>query len=270
MYSLSLVTSAYSPSQQVLPPHYKTLQHFFSPRWYNPKCQSRLLHIVKPFSIQLLVLFQRFSYVSQLWKSVLGFQSIQSNSGTQPLLIPWVLGILPPWRKQLWWKSDHLHPPSIKAKKVWRYTSTSPYAFMALCITYSPLATTCTTCFNIKTSHFVYRVYLCPSNDSKYITVIYTAGNLNPLTMSCQKSLDMDILQMGNDMMITQYACCKPFMVKFLTSMNGRRGPNQINGAWSTPIKALGLEGIDGASEGDIASAFGSTPQYSRLKYMHM
>jgi hypothetical protein len=60
---------------------------------------------------------------------------------------------------------------------------------MALCITYSPLATTCTTCFNIKKSNFVYRAYLCLSYDSKYIPVIYTAGNLNPLTMSCQKIL---------------------------------------------------------------------------------
>jgi hypothetical protein len=60
---------------------------------------------------------------------------------------------------------------------------------MVLCITYSPLATTCTTRFNIKKSNFVYRAYLCPSYDSKYIPVIYTAGNLNPLTMSCQKIL---------------------------------------------------------------------------------
>jgi hypothetical protein len=59
--------------------------------------------------------------------------------------------------------------------------------------------------------------------------------------------------------------------LSFLTSVNGRRGSNQIiNGAWSTPITALVLGCIDGASEGDIASAFGSTPQYSRLKYMHM
>jgi hypothetical protein len=83
--------------------------------------------------------------------------------------------------------------------------------------------------------------------------------------------MGMGILQMGNDMMITQYACRKPFTFKFPDKCEWQKGSNHIiNGAWSTPIKALGLECIDGALEGDIASAFGSTPQYSRLKYMHM
>jgi len=34
----------------------------------------------------------------------------------------------------------------------------------------------------------------------------------------------MDILQMGNDMMITQYACCKPFVVKFPDKCEWQKG----------------------------------------------
>ena len=51
---------------------------------------------------------------------------------------------------------------------------------------------------------------------------------------------------------------------------------NQIKGTWlgmwtgPRPIKALVLGCIDGAQEGGIASALGSTPQVSRLKYTQL
>jgi hypothetical protein len=33
--------------------------------------------------------------------------------------------------KRLWCEADHSHPASAEVKKIWIYTSTPPYAFMA-------------------------------------------------------------------------------------------------------------------------------------------
>jgi hypothetical protein len=49
---------------------------------------------------------------------------------TQPP-IQWVLGALSPEVKWLGCEADHSPPPSVEAKKIWMYTSTPPYAFMA-------------------------------------------------------------------------------------------------------------------------------------------
>ena len=63
---------------------------------------------------------------------------------------------------------------------------------------------------------------------------------------------------------------------RFLKSVNGRTGSTQTRkGTWSTstqagprPIKVLLLECIDGSPDVGTASLLGSTPRYSRLKYM--
>jgi hypothetical protein len=49
---------------------------------------------------------------------------------TQPP-IQWVQGALSPGVKRPRREGDHSPPPSIEVKKIWIYTSTSPYAFMA-------------------------------------------------------------------------------------------------------------------------------------------
>jgi len=62
---------------------------------------------------------------------------------------------------------------------------------------------------------------------------------------------------------------------RFLKSVNGRTGPTQTRkGAWSStqaeprPKKVLLLGCIDGTPDEGTASLLGSTPQYSRIKYM--
>jgi len=57
-----------------------------------------------------------------------------------------------------------------------------------------------------------------------------------------KKSWDMDILQMGNDMMITQYAYSKPFMVKFPDKCEWQKGfkPGNKWGLVNTNKGALG------------------------------
>jgi hypothetical protein len=49
---------------------------------------------------------------------------------TQPP-IPWVPGALSPGVKRPGLESDHSPPASIEVKKIWIYTSTLSYAFMA-------------------------------------------------------------------------------------------------------------------------------------------
>jgi hypothetical protein len=151
-----------------------------------PKCRSCLLHIVKPFSIQFIVLFQRFSCVMvQLWN----VQRIQTKSGTQPLLIPLVLGILPPWEKQLWWNTDHLHPPSIKAKMCGDlpplpHTPSWHQAWPSTVHRQLHIPATL-----ILKNLILFAEHICPTYDSQYISVTYTAENLNPLTLSYQNVL---------------------------------------------------------------------------------
>jgi hypothetical protein len=93
-----------------------------------------------------------------------------------------------------------------------------------------------------------------------------------------KKSRDMEhepILQMGSDRMLPRYAYHKPFTVKFPDKCEWQMGCTQTTkGVWSgtqkgpRPITALVLVFIDGAQEGGTASVLGSTPWYSRLKYM--
>jgi hypothetical protein len=49
---------------------------------------------------------------------------------TQPR-IPWVSGVFPPGVKQQWREDDQSPPATADVKKMWIYTSTSLYAFMA-------------------------------------------------------------------------------------------------------------------------------------------
>jgi hypothetical protein len=52
---------------------------------------------------------------------------------TQPP-IQWVLGALSPGVKRQWREADHSPPASAEVKKIWIYTSTPLYAFMAKCL----------------------------------------------------------------------------------------------------------------------------------------
>jgi hypothetical protein len=56
--------------------------------------------------------------------SRLAFGSIQS-------LIQWILGLLSPGIKRQGREADYSPPASDEVKKMWIYTSTLPYAFMA-------------------------------------------------------------------------------------------------------------------------------------------
>jgi hypothetical protein len=56
--------------------------------------------------------------------------SMLAMGPTQPP-IQWFLGALSPRVKQLGDDTDHILPPTAKIKKLWRYTSIPPYAFMA-------------------------------------------------------------------------------------------------------------------------------------------
>ena len=96
-----------------------------------------------------------------------------------------------------------------------------------------------------------------------------------------KKSRDIEhepILLMGTEKMIQRYAYHKPFKVQrssFLTSTNGRTGFTQIikeawSGTWMGPrlTKALVSECTNGARKRGIDATLGSTPRYSRRKYM--
>jgi hypothetical protein len=52
---------------------------------------------------------------------------------TQPP-IEWVPGTLSPGVKRQGREADHSTPASAEVKKMWFYTSTPPYAFMAYCL----------------------------------------------------------------------------------------------------------------------------------------
>jgi hypothetical protein len=82
------------------------------------------------------------------------------------------------------------------------------------------------------------------------------------------------ILQMGTDRMILRHAHHKPFTVKFpdKCEWQNRFKPDIRKGlAWYTDgsktNKGTGTGVSEGAQERGIASALGSTPQYSKLKY---
>jgi hypothetical protein len=94
-------------------------------------------------------------------------------------------------------------------------------------------------------------------------------------TKKSQEMKHEPTLQMESDRMLLRYAYHKLFTVKFPDKCEWQNGFNPDNkGDWiwcmdgSTTIKALVLGCIDGAQEGGTASVLGSTPWYSRLKYM--
>jgi hypothetical protein len=59
--------------------------------------------------------------------------SISALGSIQPP-IQWVTEALSPGVKRPVLEADHLHPTSADVKKMWMYTSTPPYAFMAWCL----------------------------------------------------------------------------------------------------------------------------------------
>jgi hypothetical protein len=82
------------------------------------------------------------------------------------------------------------------------------------------------------------------------------------------------ILQMGIDKMIPRFVYQKPFTVKFPHKckwQNGFNADKKGGLVWyeerSKTNKVLVLGCTNVAQEGRIASAFGYTPPYSRLKY---
>ena len=83
------------------------------------------------------------------------------------------------------------------------------------------------------------------------------------------------ILQMRSNRILQKHAYHRLFMVKFPNKCAWKNWFNPGNKeAWSGtqagpwPQKAQVLGCIDGAQEGGTVSVFGSTPQYSRMKYM--
>jgi hypothetical protein len=93
-----------------------------------------------------------------------------------------------------------------------------------------------------------------------------------------ETSQDMDhkpILLMGTDQMIPRYAYHKPFKVQLLNNQEwqNRINPHKKGGLAGIqtdprPTKALELGCTNGAGKRGIASLLGSTPRYSRQKYM--
>jgi hypothetical protein len=71
---------------------------------------------------------------------VLGGKNFHFSMSSRPALrttqppIQWVPGTLSPGVKRQGRKADHSPPTSAKVKKMWIYTSTPPYAFMAYCL----------------------------------------------------------------------------------------------------------------------------------------
>jgi hypothetical protein len=58
-------------------------------------------------------------------------QIVQTDSEVHPTFFPMGTGALSPWVKRTGREVDHSPPTSAEVKKMWIYTSTPPYAFMA-------------------------------------------------------------------------------------------------------------------------------------------
>jgi hypothetical protein len=58
-------------------------------------------------------------------------QVVQTGSGVHPTSYPINTGALSPGVKRQGREADHSPPTSAEVKKMWTYTSTPPYAFMA-------------------------------------------------------------------------------------------------------------------------------------------
>jgi hypothetical protein len=72
----------------------------------------------------------RSSSPGRVKKFLFSLASRQTLGSTQPH-IQWVLAALSPEIKQPVREADHSPPTSTEVKKMWIYTSTPPYAFMA-------------------------------------------------------------------------------------------------------------------------------------------
>jgi hypothetical protein len=59
------------------------------------------------------------------------FHVVHTSSGAHPASYPVGTGGFSPGVKQLEREADHSPPTSAEVKKMWIYTSTPPYAFMA-------------------------------------------------------------------------------------------------------------------------------------------
>jgi hypothetical protein len=59
---------------------------------------------------------------------------VQTGSAAHPAFNQWVPGALSPGIKRQGRKADHSPPTNAEDKKMWIYTSTPPYAFMAQCL----------------------------------------------------------------------------------------------------------------------------------------
>jgi hypothetical protein len=67
-------------------------------------------------------------------KSFLYSHSFQTGSRAPHHLVQWVQKAPPSGIKRLGRQADNSSPSSAEVKNVWSYTSTSPYIFMALCL----------------------------------------------------------------------------------------------------------------------------------------
>jgi hypothetical protein len=68
---------------------------------------------------------------SQWVQEFLLLHVVQTGSGVHPTSYPIGTGALSPRVKRLGREADHSTPAIVEVKKMWIYTSTPPYAFMA-------------------------------------------------------------------------------------------------------------------------------------------
>jgi hypothetical protein len=64
-------------------------------------------------------------------KNFLFYTSSKPALGSTQTPIQWILGALSPEVKRQGGEAGHSPPASVEVKKMWIYTSTPPYAFMA-------------------------------------------------------------------------------------------------------------------------------------------
>jgi hypothetical protein len=98
----------------------------------NEMCCSRTLVLLRIFSclISHLFIFKPIEGV----KNFLSFKSSRMALGSTQHPIQWVPGALSPGVKRSGREADHLPPDRTEVRKIWIYTSTTPYAFMAWCL----------------------------------------------------------------------------------------------------------------------------------------
>jgi hypothetical protein len=74
---------------------------------------------------------ERSGFESRKGQELLLLHVVQTGSGVHPTFYTMGTGSSFPGVKRLGREADHSPPTSVEVKKMWIYTSTPPYAFMA-------------------------------------------------------------------------------------------------------------------------------------------